>query len=205
MAEFNWADLAAAAKEAGFGGVIPKDTYHVKVVKAEVGKTAGADGKSVKQKITVQFKVMSGPHANTVLFNDFVVSPENPKALGYFFKDMVTLGFSDDYFATNPPLTRLAAEMVDREVMAVVGIRVWNEQEKNNIDRIRPMNGAANAPQLPRLSQAPQIPPMAPPITHAQPLVPPAVVPQYSEPQCSEPEYPSPDQGDTAPPVMPAF
>jgi len=211
VAEFNWADLAAAAAEAGFGGPIPNGTYRLRVAKAEVTKTKD----NTKQKIATQFKVVEGPHANATLFNDFVLSPENPKALGYFFRDMKTLGFGDDYFASNPPLARLASEMLNREVMGVVGTRIWNEQEKNELTRIRPVSGAASAPQLPHLPQAPQTPlmappapPVAPPIDHAQPLVPPAVpvsTPAPAAPQYAEPEYSTPDYGDNAPPTMPAF
>jgi hypothetical protein len=202
VAEFNWADLAAAAAEAGFGGPIPNGSYRLRVSKAEVTKTKD----NSKQKIAVQFKVMEGPHAGTVLFNDFVISPENPKALGYFFRDMKTLGFGDDYFATNPPLARVAGEMVDREVTGLVGTREWQGQEKNEIQRIRPVTGAVTTASLPQSApMAPMAPPMAPVAPQQVPSQPAVPMTQVASETPTVPQPATPQPTNDAPPIMPSF
>lgn len=139
MAEFNWSDLQQAAKDAGFS-LIPKDFYIAEVVKAEALKTSTG-----KDQIKARFKVIEGPHAGAVVFTQFVISPESPVALGFFFRHMAGLGFNSDYFASNPPMEALAQEMVGRIASIKVDIGTFNEQERNEIKDVKPVRAGAPA------------------------------------------------------------
>jgi len=132
MAEFNWADLTKAADDAGFG-VLPAGPYDVYVAKAEAKKTSTG-----KDQIAVQFKVENGPHQGKSIFNNFVLSPENGTALGFFFRHMKAMGLDGAYFASNPALAAVAANLVNRRCQVAVTIRQWNDEDRNQVDRISP-------------------------------------------------------------------
>lgn len=166
MASFSWGDLQQAADDAGFG-VIPAGEYEA-VVKTAEKKTTGTG----KDKIAVRFSVTSGPSEGKSVFNDFVISPDNGTALGFFFRHMKALGLGPDYFAANPDLVKVAADLVGRNCVVVVGIRQWNEEDRNEIKGIKPSGSAASAagpvagPQpaaQPQPATRPQPAPMAQP------------------------------------------
>jgi len=159
MASFSWGDLQQAADDAGFG-VIPAGEYEAVVKSAEHKKTGTG-----KDKIAVRFSITSGPSEGKSVFNDFVISPDNGTALGFFFRHMKALGLGPDYFATNPDLGKVAGDLTGRNCVVVVGIRQWNEEDRNEVKGIKPSGGAA-AP-LTAASAGPQ--PMAAPQPTAQP------------------------------------
>lgn len=169
MASFSWSDLQTAADDAGFG-VIPAGEYEAVVKTAEHKKTGTG-----KDKIAVRFSVTGGPSAGKSVFNDFVISPDNGTALGFFFRHMKALGLGPDYFATNPDLGKVAADLVGRNCVVVVGIRQWNEEDRNEIKGIKPSGGAAAS--LTAASAGPQ--PMASqPVAQPQPMAHPQPQPQ---------------------------
>jgi hypothetical protein len=143
MTVFNWDDLTKAADDAGFEAV-PAGEYDVEVATAEAAKTGGNNG-GTKDKIKVKFKIENGPHAGKSLFNDFVLSPENPNALGFFFRHMAALGLTREYFQGNPSLPVVAAALVGRRCRVKVSIRMWDEQERNQVDKVLPPLGGAAA------------------------------------------------------------
>ena len=135
MSTFNWGDLTQAAADAGFS-LVPKGTHTVVVHKAEAKKTGTG-----KDKINVQFKVVGGPSNGASLFNDFVISPENGTALGFFFRHMKALGLGPDYFKANPTLSQVAKDLVGKQCQVEVGIRIWNEEERNEITKVMALPG----------------------------------------------------------------
>lgn len=168
MASFSWNDLQQAADDAGFG-VIPAGEYEAVVKTAEHKKTGTG-----KDKIAVRFSVTGGPSSGKSVFNDFVISPDNGTALGFFFRHMKALGLGPDYFASNPDLGKVAGDLVGRNCVVVVGIRQWNEEDRNEIKGIKP-SGAAAAP-LTAASAGPQ--PMASqPVAQPQPMAQPQPAP----------------------------
>lgn len=143
--QFNFTDLIQAAADAGFS-VVPADDYDVEVATAEAGKTSTG-----KNKISVRFKIISGPYAGKSVFNDFVISPENGNALGFFFRHMKVLGLDQGYFATNPPLASAAASLIGRRCVVTVGIRQWQGDDKNEVKGVKPLAGnvVGSAPMMP--------------------------------------------------------
>jgi hypothetical protein len=159
VATFSWSDLQQAAEDAGFG-VIPANDYEV-VVKTAEKKTTGTG----KDKISVRFTVVGGPYNDKSVFNDFIISPENGTALGFFFRHMKAMGLGPEYFATKPSLEKVATDLVGRRAVLTIAIRQWNEEDKNEVKNVKP-SGSAAAPMT-AASSGPQ--PMAQPQPTPQP------------------------------------
>lgn len=141
MAEnfLNFNDLLTSADDAGFS-TIPASDYEAEVAKAEANTT-----KSGKHQIVVRFKIIAGPQAGKSVFNNFVISPENANALGFFFRHMAALGLERDYWATNPPLSAAAALLVGRKATITVSIEQWNGQDRNRVNGIKKSVGGGGA------------------------------------------------------------
>lgn len=198
MASFSWNDLQTAADDAGFG-VIPAGEYEAIVKTAEHKKTGTG-----KDKIAIRFSVTGGPASGKSVFNDFVISPDNGTALGFFFRHMKALGLGPDYFASNPDLAKVAGDLVGRNCVVVVGIRQWNEEDRNEVKAIKPSGGAAApmtaasaGPQPMTAQPAAQPQPMAHPQPQptAQPQPQPTAAPKVS----TKKEEPKAEPQDEAP------
>jgi hypothetical protein len=189
MPTFNWDDLTKAADDAGFEAV-PAAEYDVIVAQADVAKTSGNNG-APKDQIKVKFKIESGPHAGKVLFNNFVLTTDNPNALAFFFRHMAALGLTRDYFQGGPTLPTVAQALVGRRCRVKVSIRFWDEQERNQVDKVLPPLGGAGAP--PNVSNGPM--PMASPTRNGpMPMAAPGPVPGFA---------PTPTAGYPMPTVTP--
>lgn len=174
MASFSWGDLQQAADDAGFG-VIPAGEYESVVKSAEHKKTGTG-----KDKIAVRFSVTAGPAAGKSVFNDFVISPDNGTALGFFFRHMKALGLGPDYFASNPDLGKVAGDLVGRNCVVIVGIRQWNEEDRNEVKGIKPSTGAAAPLTAGSAGPQPMVPSTQP---QPQPMAQPQPQPAAAQPQ----------------------
>jgi hypothetical protein len=189
----NFNDLLKAADDAGFG-TVPADEYEVEVAKAEASKTGTG-----KQKIAVQFKIIAGPQVGKSVFNDFVITTDNPNALGFFFRHMDALGVPRAIFEQNPPLAQVAAMLVGKRATIAVSIRQWNGADRNQVDGVKRSTGGGGAtpfvpgmvvptpmtsvPPAPSFSPQPAVVPPLPtynPVTSAPdaPYAPPAFTPE---------------------------
>lgn len=140
MSSIPWKDLKQAAGEAAFEPLPPSE-YDVYVESAEPKKA-----QSGKDMITTKFKVESGPYTGRTLFNQFVISPENANALSFFFRHMRVLGLDDAFFATNPPIEKVASSLINKRCRARVSIRQYNGEDRNQVDSILPpADGRASA------------------------------------------------------------
>jgi len=171
MTTVSWNDLKKAAGEAGFDPV-PAGEYDVVVDSATVKPTS--DGR--KSQIATQFKIENGPHAGKKIFNNFVLSPDNPNALAFFFRHMSALGLNDAYFTANPSLERVAADLTGRRCRVTVSIREWNDTQRNQVDTIKPpASGPAQvAPSPAATAGLPGVPATGSPVpvTPSAPAVP---------------------------------
>jgi hypothetical protein len=158
MATANFADLLKAAEDAGFSNC-PPGTYDVRIVEG-VAKTTSAG----KDMIVVKFEIIGGPHGGRKVPNNFVISPENANALGFFFRHMRAMGLDSAYFSQNPSPQKLAADLVGKVCRIEVGTRVWNGEEREDVKKIMPPSqGAAPAPTVPAVTTptAPAAPALA--------------------------------------------
>jgi hypothetical protein len=133
MSDFSFSTLQKVAKDAGFT-VIADGEYEVKIIKSEAKDTSTG-----KKMIKVLFKVIAGPLAgNGTVWNQFVISPESPNALFFFFKHMKALGLDDDYFAGNPKPEQVAKDLLNRRCKIKVGTRQWNGNDQNDVQAVFP-------------------------------------------------------------------
>jgi hypothetical protein len=163
MATANFADLLKAASDAGFGNC-PPGTYDVQVVES-VAKTTSAN----KDMIVVKFQIIGGPHGGRKVQNNFVISPENGTALGFFFRHMRALGLDDAYFQQNPSPAQVAAALVGKTCRIEVGTRTWNGEEREDVKKIMPpLAGGTPVASAPVAAAPVQVDkaadPMAPPV-----------------------------------------
>lgn len=214
-------DFNKLMQDAGEGfQPIPDGPYHVEVAKAVSEPT-----KTGKPMIRVQLRIIGGPHAGRLVFDQFVITADNPNALSFFFEHMAAFGLDRAFFAANPPMDQVAATLLNRQALIAVGTRTdgafagRNEVKKYSpppMGQIGGMTVATAAPQVPAtpppapapVAQPPApapVPPAAAPAQVAPPPVPqPAPVPEVPQPVAA-PIPPVPVQvppQPVAPPVV---
>jgi len=209
MTSVSWSDLIK--NSAGSFDPLPSGDYDVVCVSAEAAQSS--TGKAM---IKAKFRVQGGPHDGRHIWNQFVISPENPNALSFFFQHMKVFGMDENFFAQLPPvnahlgandpsLQRIAATMLNRPARVTVNQRSWNGSMRNNITAIKAPLGPAGtvtpqaaAPRVP--AATPQSAPMqAPaPAQPAQPapapVSPPAPAAPLQQPAAPTPQAPQPVQ-----------
>jgi Protein of unknown function (DUF669) len=196
---FNFSDLLKTVEQTTGFNALPANEYDVEIVSSEARKTG-----SGKSKIAVRYRVLSGPHQGRNVFNDHVLSPGNPSAMVIFFRHMNAYGLSNDFFAANPPLDAVAKELMGKKVRVRLGVRTWNDVERNSILQITPLtaSGPGSLPsafgQVPVPSPAPHHAP-PPPLPRSAPLPPPVpapappVAPPLPQPAAMQPPAPEPE------------
>lgn len=191
MTEVNFQQLMSQAGE-GFRPV-PSGDYQAVWTKSEAAAT-----KNGKAMIRGQFRIVGGPHDGRLVFNNFVISPENANALGFFFQHMEALGLSREYFNANPPMAQVAQMLEGRQATISVGVRQYNGSDQNDIKAVKPPQGGQIGGGAPAAVYGPgaAIPPAAP-------------VQQVPAPASAPPAVPAPPPGvvqqpPAAPPAPPA-
>lgn len=149
MATANFSDLLKAAEDAGFSNC-PPGTYDAVVVEG-TAKTTSAG----KDMIVVKFQIQGGPHGGRKVPNNFVISPENANALGFFFRHMRAMGLDSAYFSQNPSPQKVAADLVGKTCQIEVGTRTWNGEEREDIKKIMPSTALTPAAAVPVQDAAP--------------------------------------------------
>lgn len=140
FAGFNWAELYDTAEAVSFEP-IPSGTYLVQIVEATV-----ATASTGREMIKIQYAVVGGPHDKRKLFDQWVLSPDNAQALGFFFAKAQAAGLSQSFFASLPPgspgqgpdLGPVAAALEGRQLRAVVGTRTYQDVKRNDVKRLLP-------------------------------------------------------------------
>ncbi len=206
----NWGDLLKIADEAGFTPV-PVGEYLVVVDKAEAKQA-----QTGKDMIKVVFRVIAGPCTNRTVFNNFVLSPESPNAVGFFFRHMAALGLDIKFFEGNPPLSHVAAALVGKQCLIEVTHREFGGAMRDNVDKIKPASGpvagpfAAAGPPVPApvspqayVQPAASAPAPAPQVTPSAPAPQPAAVPQPAPVSVPVETQAVVSQQQTAPPALP--
>ena len=97
MTTVNWGELLEVAAQGGSFEPLPDGSYEVVIKEAEHKITSGG-----KLMFVVKFQVIAGPHTNRLVWNNFVISPESPNAMSFFFQHMSVFGLVRDFFASQP-------------------------------------------------------------------------------------------------------
>lgn len=136
MTQLNWNELLEAADSSGGGDYapIPEGVYELKIV-----ESVPAMSSTGKVMFKVKSEVQSGPHARRLVWDNIVISPENPKSMNIFFLQMGSLGLSREYFSQQPNNDQIASAMKDRLFRGQIGVRHWNGKDSNEINRYMAM------------------------------------------------------------------
>jgi hypothetical protein len=175
MSSLNWGDLVKDAGEVGGNyEPLPDGDYDLQIIEA-TAKVA----QSGKTMFAVKAQVTAGAHAKRLVWDNLVVTPDSPAALGMFFRKMAALGLGREFFGANPSNAQIEAALQNRTFRAQIGSRTWNGSKKNEIKMYYVANAAAAAPTTaaapaPAPAPAPAAAPAPAPAPAAAAAVPPA-------------------------------
>lgn len=197
MSQLNWGELISQAEETGGGSYepLPDGDYELKVIESSVATSS--TGKTMF-KITTE--VQTGPYARRRLWDNLVVSNENPKALGMFFVKLGALGLTKESIQQNNPSNeQIAQALQGRPFRATIGTRVWNGKTQNEFKRYMPASAIGTPASAPAASApAPAAAPAPAPAPAPQAAAPaPAPAPAPAAPAFGAPV------ADLAPPAAP--
>ena len=97
MSTLNWGDLVKEAGDVGGFDPLPDGDYDLTIVEAQAKAT-----QTGKTMFAIKAQVQTGAHAKRLVWDNLVVSTDNPAALGIFFRKMNSLGLGREFFATSP-------------------------------------------------------------------------------------------------------
>lgn len=164
MSTLNWSDLIKDAGESNNNyEPLPDGDYELVVVEGVAKVT-----QSGKTMFSVKTQVEAGPHAKRLVWDNLVVSPDNPTALGIFFRKMSAMGLGKEFFDSNPTNAQIEQALAGRKFRGQIGSRTYNGQKRNEIKNYYPASQAAAAPQ----TAAAPAPAAAPPPPAAAPAPP---------------------------------
>jgi hypothetical protein len=182
MTVLNFKALLQEAKTASFEA-LPKGDYPVTIIAADA--ITSSTGKPM---IKVKAEVMAGhAAAGKKVFNNFVISEENPTALNFFFTHMAILGVPESFFMQVSDLTPVAAALVGRSAIFSLSQRefpVGSGQMRNQVDGVKPLAGVPGAVTAPATAPVGGIPTPQ--------------VPQVPQPGFSQPQFTPQPQGFTS-------
>lgn len=180
---------------------LPDGDYDVKVIDSKA--KIASSGKTM---YVLTCEVQSGPHRNRRLWTNLVVSPENPSALGYFFRNCANMGVPASFFASDPSDAQVAEAFKGKLFKAAVTSRVYQNQMRNEIKGIFPPSTGAfpGTAAPPPSGAAPWAapPPAAAPAPPAPPSVP-APPPIQTREEVTAPAVPAPPATAAAPTFTP--
>lgn len=160
MSTKNWSDLIKDAGDTGSYEPLPDGDFDLLVVEATA--TTSQSGKTM---FKVKAQVEGGPYNKRLVWDNLVVTPESPAALGMLFKKFHAMGIGRNYFDTNPSNAQIEATLTGRRFRAQIGSRMYNGAKKNEIRNYFPSAATIAAMQgdtaAPVQSEAPASPPPA--------------------------------------------
>ena len=134
MTTLNWSDLIKEAGETASYEPLPDGDYDLVVLEGVAKQT-----QSGKTMFSVKAEVQGGPHNKRLVWDNLVVSSDNPTALGIFFSKMAALGLTrENFFNQDPTNAQIETALASRRFRAQVGSRVWQGNKKNEIKRYYP-------------------------------------------------------------------
>ena len=141
MAELNWGELTKDAETIEEYSVLPNGDYDFTVASVEVKTTQNG-----KTNFALKAQVLSGPHKGRLVFENIIISPDSPKALGFAFAKFAALGLTREYFSQSPANATIAAAMTGRSFRGTLGSREYQGKTYNEIKKYFPVQGGTVAP-----------------------------------------------------------
>lgn len=200
----SFTDLLAQAEKEGISfELVPIGPYEMYVKSAKAGRTSNG-----KLRLEATCAIIGGPQDGKTVWNQFVVSPENGKALGFFFRHMAVLGAGIEWFKprtlNEATIAELATVVVGSRFFAEVGIANVQGGDRNQLDKIAPSKMApgqkhtGTGAAVTTGAMMPGVPPI--PSVATQPVAP---VEQPVAPAPVAPVAPAPVQQEAAPAAIP--
>lgn len=172
----NWSQLLADAGDAAKEfEPLPDGDYLLKVTKSDHATTS-----TQKDMFKLVTEVIGGPHDKSKVFTNLVVSPENPNAMGFFFRNLAAIGVPAKFFDNNPTHAAVAAALVGKTFIGTVGSREWNNKISNEIKSFKKDPNAEGGAGAPAGFSGPPAPPMSPAVS--APVTPPVTAATVSTP-----------------------
>lgn len=140
MSSSSFGALVAKAAESGTSfDLIPAGPYVGKIIESEYLLSKGG-----KPQIKTRWEVVAGPHAGYKgIWNYFTLTIENPNAVAIFFRQLKTLGITQEFLDA---LSDLDNETAVKHIAGALegrhaGLKLIQDTEYNNVkvDRINPV------------------------------------------------------------------
>jgi hypothetical protein len=154
MSTLNWGELIKEAGDVGSYEPLPDGDYDLAVLEATAKTT-----QSGKTMFAIKAQVETGAHAKRLVWDNLVITTDNPSALGIFFRKMNALGMKKEYFDTNPTNAQIEQALVGRQFRGQIGSRTWNGNKKNEIKNYYPSGAVAAPAPVSAAAPAPARPP----------------------------------------------
>lgn len=142
MTTVNFSELYASAGSAVSANnfePLPDGDYELKVIEASSATTSTG-----KLMYKVTNEVQGGAFDRRRVWDQLVITPENPKAMNMFFmKASSILGVGQEFWKANPTPAQVEQALLGRSFRATLGTRTYNGNRSNEIKRYYP--GAATA------------------------------------------------------------
>jgi len=176
MSTLDWAQLIKDSKDGGGDySPIPSGDYEFVVVEAPLKTTSTG-----KIMFSMKAQVTGGAHDKRLVWDNFVISPENNTALSIFFSQMAAMGLNKEgFFDRGPSPEQISTAMAGRRFRGTVGTKVYNGKTSNEIKKYyatqstpAPVAGGAAPPAAPAAAPAPAPAPMAAPAPSGAPVAP---------------------------------
>jgi Protein of unknown function (DUF669) len=171
MTTVNFSELYAKAGGAATSTnyePLPDGDYELKVI--ESSATTTSTGK-LMFKVTTE--VQGGAFDRRRVWDQLVITPENPKAMNMFFmKANSILGVGQDFWNANPSPAQIEQALLGRSFRATLGTRTYNGNKSNEIKRYYPAAAAASPVAAAPVAAAPAPSPAAAPAPAPAPASP---------------------------------
>jgi len=162
MPSTSWSDLLEQAEAEGFSGkLIDQGTYTATVEQTNTGTTQNG-----KAQAGIMWRIDDGgPFDRATVWDNVVLTPDNPKAMKVFFSKWAAMGISTDVFKTLPEGASALAALADlvKGVRCEIKVshREWNGETKMNVF---PQKVVTSSPAASVDSPAAAVPPAANPL-----------------------------------------
>ena len=143
MSTVNFAELLAQAGTAATSNnyePLPDGDYELKVVEAEAKTTSTG-----KLMFKITNEVQGGAHDKRRVWDQLVVTADNPKAMNMFFMKASAMGLGQEYWAQNPTPAQIEQAFPGRSFRGTLGTRTYNGNQSNEIKRYYASTAAAAA------------------------------------------------------------
>ena len=185
MTTVNFSELLKQAGTAATSNnyePLPDGDYELKVIEASATTTSTG-----KLMFKLTNEVQGGAHDKRRVWDQLVVSPDNPKAMNMFFMKASAMGLGTTFWDANPSPAQAEQAFMGRPFRGNLGTRTYNGNQSNEIKRYYAATAAPAASTIAAAAPAPA--PAAAPAPVAAPE------PAYAPAPVAAP--PAPVSGDT--------